>query len=143
MEMITKIAGYCGSISAIIALIVLVVKPLRNKFITWINKTSDKDNINQKIDKLTILVEKLAEQNEKQNEKLALQSESIMVDLRNSILIIYNERMARGYMTEWQLMNLGSLYSQYKKHGGNSYITECVNRLKELPVKSEYNDWKD
>ena len=58
MEHINVIASYCGSISAIIALAVLIIKPLRNKFVSWVSKTSDRDNINQKIDNLTILLEK-------------------------------------------------------------------------------------
>ena len=70
------IAGYCTSISAIVALVVLVVKPLRNKFVSWISKTSDRDGINDKIDNLTMLVEKQVEQGDKMSEELDKQSKA-------------------------------------------------------------------
>ena len=64
MEYINTIASYCGSISAIIALIILVVKPVRNKFVDWVTKTSNRDELNTKIDNLTELVEKQVAQND-------------------------------------------------------------------------------
>ena len=74
MEHINIIASYCGSISAIIALVVLVVKPIRSKFVDWITKTSNRDELNSKIDNLTELVEKQVAQNEQQRIELDKQS---------------------------------------------------------------------
>ena len=75
MEHINTIASYCGSISAIIALVVLVVKPIRNKFVDLITKTSNRDELNTKIDNLTELVEKQVAQNEQQKIELEKQSD--------------------------------------------------------------------
>ena len=58
MNAVKEIATYCGSITTILALITIIVKPIRNRFVGWISKTSDKDNLNKKIDKLTALVER-------------------------------------------------------------------------------------
>ena len=126
------IAGYCTSISAIIALVVLVVKPLRNKFVSWISKTSDKEGINAKIDNLTTLVEKQVEQNDKMSEELDKQSKALQCSLRNSILVIFNSRMKLGYMTIYE-----KLYSEYQNLGGNSFVSEIVEELNNLPVKNE------
>lgn len=63
MNAVKEIATYCGSITTILALITIIVKPIRSRFVGWISKTSDKDNLNKKLDRLTVLVEKQVEQN--------------------------------------------------------------------------------
>lgn len=135
MKTITIIAGYCGSISAIIAFVVLIVKPLRNKFIMWVNKTSDRDNIHQKIDNLTTLMETQIEQNKEIQIELEQQRMALQAVLRNAILNIYNSCTKKGYMTLYEKSNLSKLYEQYVSLDGNSFVKECVEQLYELPVK--------
>ena len=137
MENLNIIAGYCGSISAIIALVVLVVKPVRNKFIDWITKTSNRDELNSKIDNLTELVEKQVAQNDVINAELKKQSMALQASLRNSILDIYNDSIAKGHMTMFEKQNLSKLFSEYKNLQGNSFICDLVNELNELPVKND------
>lgn len=137
MEHINVIASYCGSISAIIALAVLIIKPLRNKFVSWVSKTSDRDNINQKIDNLTILLEKQIQQNEVMNEEIKKQSLALQATLRNSILDIYNARIKVGYMTMYEKQNVSELFKQYELLGGNCFVHDCVNQLNDLPIKND------
>lgn len=137
MERINVIASYCGSISAIIALAVLIIKPLRNKFVSWVSKTSDRDNINQKIDNLTILLEKQIQQNEVMNEEIKKQSLALQATLRNSILDIYNARIKVGYMTMYEKQNVSELFKQYELLGGNCFVHDCVNQLNDLPIKND------
>lgn len=139
MENLTlnDIAGYCGSVSTIIALIVLIVKPIRTKFVAWISKTSDKDGINAKIDNLTVLVQKQIEQNEEINSELKKQSLALQANLRNSILVIYNSRMKAGYITLYEKENLAKLYENYTSLNGNSFVHNCYDELNELPVKND------
>src|SRR5574344_1104512 len=137
MEHINTIASYCGSISAIIALVVLVVKPIRSKFVDWITKTSNRDELNAKIDNLTELVEKQVAQNDIINAELKKQSMALQASLRNSILDIYNDSIAKGHMTMFEKQNLSKLFSEYKNLQGNSFICDLVNELNELPVKND------
>ena len=137
MDYINIIAGYCGSISAIIALVVLIVKPIRNKFVDWITKTSNRDELNAKIDNLTELVEKQVEQNDIINAELQKQSMALQASLRNSILDIYNDSMAKGYMTMYGKENLAKLFEQYQNLNGNSFISHCYQELSDLPIKNE------
>lgn len=137
MEHINVIASYCGSISAIIALAVLIIKPLRNKFVSWVSKTSDRDNINQKIDNLTVLLEKQIQQNEVMNEEMKKQSLALQATLRNSILDIYNARIEVGYMTMYEKQNVSELFKQYELLGGNCFVHDCVNQLNDLPIKND------
>ena len=137
MEHINTIASYCGSISAIIALIVLVVKPVRNKFVDWITKTSNRDELNSKIDNLTELVEKQVAQNDIINAELKKQSMALQATLRNSILNIYNARMQMGFMTMYEKQNLAELFKQYEALDGNCFVHNCVDELNSLPVKND------
>ena len=137
MEELNIIAGYCGSISAIIALVVLIVKPIRTKFIDWITKTSNRDELNAKIDNLTELVEKQVEQNDIINAELQKQSMALQASLRNSILVIYNDSIAKGHMTMFEKQNLSKLFSEYKNLQGNSFICDLVNELNDMPVKND------
>lgn len=136
MEYINTIASYCGSISAIIALIILVVKPIRDRFVTWVTKTSNRDELNTKIDNLTELVEKQIEQNNNINTELKKQSMALQATLRDSILKIFNESMAKGFITMYEKENLAKLFEQYKNLGGNSFIFECYQELNNLPVRN-------
>ena len=137
MENLNIIAGYCGSISAIIALVVLIVKPIRNKFVDWITKTSNRDELNAKIDNLTELVEKQVAQNDVINAELQKQSMALQASLRNSILVIYNDSIAKGHMTMFEKQNLSKLFSEYKNLQGNSFICDLVNELNDMSVKND------
>ena len=137
MEHINTIASYCGSISAIIALIVLVVKPIRNKFVDWVTKTSNRDELNTKIDNLTELVEKQVAQNDIINAELQKQSMALQATLRNSILDIYNTRMQTGFITMYEKQNLAELFKQYEALDGNCFVHNCVDELNSLPVKND------
>lgn len=137
MEHINTIASYCGSISAIIALIVLVVKPVRDRFVTWVTKTSNRDELNTKIDNLTELVEKQVEQNDIINAELQKQSMALQATLRNSILDIYNTRMQTGFITMYEKQNLAELFKQYEALDGNCFVHNCVDELNNLPVKND------
>ena len=53
MNTVKEIATYCGSITTILALITIIVKPIRNRFVGWISKTSDKDNLNKKTNSIS------------------------------------------------------------------------------------------
>ena len=137
MEHINTIASYCGSISAIIALIVLVVKPIRNRFVDWVTKTSNRDELNSKIDNLTELVEKQVAQNDIINAELQKQSMALQATLRNSILDIYNTRMQTGFITMYEKQNLAELFKQYEALDGNCFVHNCVDELNNLPVKND------
>ena len=137
MEHINTIASYCGSISTIIALIVLVMKPVRDRFVTWVTKTSNRDELNTKIDNLTVLVEKQVEQNDIINAELQKQSMALQATLRNSILDIYNTRMQTGFITMYEKQNLAELFKQYEALGGNCFVHNCVDELNSLPVKND------
>lgn len=134
MELITTIASYCGSISAIIALIVLIVKPIRSKFVDWISKTSNRDELNAKIDNLTELVEKQVEQNENQKLELKKQSDALMCSLRTSILSTYYQYHTSEVIPILEKECFAKSCETYFAMGGNSFVHGCYDEIMKLPT---------
>lgn len=134
MEFIGTLASYCGSISAIIALVVLVIKPLRKKFVDWVTKTSDKNLINEKIDNLTELVQKQVEQNEKQQQELDKQSEALMCSLRTSILSVYYKYHLADSIPIFEKECFAKSCETYFNMNGNSFVRQCYEEIMVKPV---------
>lgn len=134
MENLNIIAGYCGSISAIIALVVLVVKPVRNKFVDWITKTSNRDELNSKIDNLTELVEKQVAQNEQQRIELDKQSEALMCSLRTNILSTYYAYYNKENIPLFEKECFAKSCETYFSMNGNSFVHSCYDEIMKLPT---------
>lgn len=134
MEFIKLLGGALGSVLTVSAVLTLFIKPIREKFVKWITKTADTDNINGKIDNLTTLVEKSIEQNTELQSEMSKQSNALQASLRNSILNLYYKCMDRGSITLFERQNLLQLYENYQKLDGNSFIHDCVTQLLALPV---------
>ena len=134
MENLNIIAGYCGSISAIIALVVLVVKPVRNKFVDWISKTSNRDELNSKIDNLTELVEKQVAQNEQQRIELDKQSEALMCSLRTNILSTYYAYYNKENIPLFEKECFAKSCETYFSMNGNSFVHSCYDEIMKLPT---------
>lgn len=136
LEFIKTIGGALSTLLTVSAVVTLLVKPIREKFTKWVRKTSDSDDINDKIDNLTDLVEKSIEQNNKLQVEMSKQSEALKASLRNSILKIYYDCKAKGYITTFQLQNVTELFENYKALGGNSFISHLMDEiLNKIPVK--------
>ena len=134
MENLNIIAGYCGSISAIIALVVLVVKPIRNKFVDLITKTSNRDELNSKIDNLTELVEKQVAQNEQQRIELDKQSEALMCSLRTNILSTYYAYYNKENIPLFEKECFAKSCETYFNMNGNSFVHSCYDEIMKLPT---------
>ena len=134
MEHINTIASYCGSISAIIALVVLVVKPIRNKFVDWITQTSNRDELNSKIDNLTELVEKQVAQNEQQKLELEKQSDALMCSLRTNILSTYYAYYNKENIPLFEKECFAKSCETYFSMNGNSFVHSCYDEIMKLPT---------
>ena len=133
--LILAIGGLAGALSTTVAFVILIVKPIRNKFVSWISKTADTDNINKKIDRLTELVETTIEQNKELQAEIEKLGHGLQSSLRNSILNLYYKCMARGSITMFEKQNLMEMYDSYTDLKGNHFIKDCYESLCLLPVK--------
>ena len=136
-DTILAIGGVAGAIVTIAALVTLIVKPIRKAFVAWIMKTTDRDSINQKLDHLSDLIQTAIAQNDELQAEMAKQSKALQAGLRDSILNLYNRGTAKDYITNFELQNLSELYENYTALDGNSFIKQCVDRLKSLDIKNE------
>ena len=133
--LILSIGGFAGALSTTVAFIILIVKPIRNKFVSWVSKTADTENINKKIDRLTELVETTIEQNKELQAEIEKLGHGLQSSLRNSILNLYYKCMARGSITMFEKQNLMEMYDSYTDLKGNHFIKDCYESLCLLPVK--------
>lgn len=133
--LILSIGGLAGALSTTVAFVILIVKPIRNKFVSWVSKTADTDNINKKIDRLTELVETTIEQNKELQAEIEKLGHGLQSSLRNSILNLYYKCMARGSITMFEKQNLMEMYDSYTDLKGNHFIKDCYESLCLLPVK--------
>lgn len=140
IEIVKDIGGYAGAFVTIIGLVVMIVKPIREKLIGWVNKVTNKEVIEKKLDGLTALVERSIVQNDELKADMHIQNEALKANIRNSILNIYHIQINKGYMTTFDLCNLTELHESYKQLGGNSFIHKCVEQLEELPVNNGGED---
>ena len=132
LTILSLIGGGAGSLITITTFITLFCKPLRERFIAWIRKITDKASVdenikdlNDKIDKLTVLVKKTIEQNEQLQNDIDNLCEATQASLRNQILILYYDCRRKKYITSYELECLDKLYKNYTELKGNHFIKTC------------------
>ncbi len=101
MELLKQIAQVASSISAIITVLILLIKPIRNKIFN--NK------------------------NEKEGEKCLL---------RDAMLRTYYKHVDNGEIRQYEFENFIKLYEAYKSLGGNSFIDEVYEEIREWKIRS-------
>lgn len=56
---------------------------------------------------------------------------------RNSLLRSCNDFLARGYASMEEKSTISDQYISYHNLGGDSFITEMVEQVKDLPLKAK------
>ena len=62
-------------------------------------------------------------------------NESMKCSLRNDILSIYDSCKAKKVITMYQLQAITYSFEQYKKLGGNSFVDEIMEKVKQYDTK--------
>ena len=68
-------------------------------------------------------------------EQTTLLKDSTLTMQRNSLLRSCNDFLSRGYATIEEKSTIVSQYKSYHDLGGDSFITDMVEQVKELPLK--------
>lgn len=84
--------------------------------------------IEEKIDKVDEKVATVAETND-------LTKQALLTMQRNSLLRSCNDFLARGYASMEEKSTISDQYISYHNLGGDSFITEMVEQVKDLPLK--------
>jgi hypothetical protein len=128
IETIKTLGALASSVLGIISCLVLVIKPIRTKFVNWIKKTSNASQTDQLLKELKELKTMI----EENNENARLQGEASLCLLRKDITQLYYK-----YPKEIPIYERESLVKMYKSYhalNGNSYVDIIYEEMMKLPV---------
>lgn len=76
------------------------------------------------------------ERERKEEQRQEKQEEALKSILRTELLRIYFHRVEKGqkFLTQWESENVHRMYASYTALGGNSFVTDLVNRMNEWDV---------
>lgn len=152
IEILKLFASVVSSLVIIGGFIISIFKPIRKRLADWIVRTSGMPTCDDKIDKLIISVNSLdsalnkhikesnIERNEtlreltEVNKKLDLSFENQKNTCRNMITDMYYKYGKYGEMPRYKHELLIKTYTNYKAIGGNSYIDEIYDEMKDIKI---------
>ncbi len=72
------------------------------------------------------------------DDKLELVADGTLDTLRDRVLSIYYKCMEKGYHTQYDYENIEHMHKDYLNLGGNSFVADCVKKIKALPSEEEF-----
>lgn len=134
---IQLLSGFLIAITALVASIIGVVRPMRNWFMNIVYKhdrIAKLEDAVEKINKFTDeYADKLQEKFEHDKITLNLLKEAITAVTRNDITEIYNKAIEQGYIGDYDRENLEKMYIAYTDLGGNSYVHVIHDQMLKMP----------
>ena len=152
MEIFKNIATVVGCISACIALLVTIIKPLRQKLIDSFVKKSQDAKRNDKIDKMDKKIDTLLESNKTLNDRLTRVEKNVLdneADRIRAELFDCGNRCRRGIRLHPEEMeHIRAIYHKYKNvlhqnHEGDAefdFITQYYNQQSFPAYHTQQND---
>ena len=152
LDIIKDIAAVVGCISACIALLTTIIKPLRQRFIDAIIKKSKDTNMDDKIDKMDKKIDKLLENHESLDNRLTSVEKNVLdneADRIRAELFDCGNRCRRGIRLHPEEMDhIRAIYHKYKdvlkqNHEGDAefdFITQYYNQQSFPPYHTHQND---
>jgi hypothetical protein len=140
---IQLLSAFLVSITAFVAALIGIIKPVRRWFVNLFRAYSNKDT-NERVDKIETNVAKISTFIDTVGEKLKvkferdaaeqkLTKEAIKAMLRNQMLGSFNRSEERGYIGDWDRDNFEQLFSIYTELGGNSYMHTVHEKVLRMP----------
>ena len=125
---LNSISGAISSLTIIVAFLLAISKKSREFLKNVINKNAGTDSQNKTIEEIIA-----------QNSNIAVSylEKSQVVMLRENIIRYYDICMPKKHITRYGIRIVNEMYDQYHNGlGQNSYITDLVESLRQLPVTS-------
>jgi DNA polymerase II small subunit/DNA polymerase delta subunit B len=135
MELLQTIGGYAGAIVTIIGLVALIIKPIREYLIKLITKESDKEKTSERLAENSEQLKQILDSVNKLTAQNEVQSEALVSVIRNTIMHLYYKYNKCDEISMYERENIEKLYKAYKALGGNSFVADCVEEIRHLPVK--------
>lgn len=95
-------------------------------------KEEDIKQANEKLTKLTLMVEQLQKDNEKQNKKIENLIDSDVQDIRSWIVQQHHACKQGKHLDDFEMDCVEKRFACYDKEGGNSYIHNLVEEIREM-----------
>lgn len=141
----TNILFYIGFGVGVATFLTMVVTPLRNIFINWINSKvgTEKQNfqigcLKEAIEDYNVEVTKkldtILDAYNRQHEIIGILTEAELNAIRNRITNMFYKYKDAYKIPSYEKKNLIEHYALYKKMHGNSYVDEIYKQLMELPA---------
>ena len=144
IEILKTVASVASSLVVIGGFLVAAFKPLRKKVADWVVGTSGVPTCNAEIDKLVGTVAHIKQSDSerketldalnKVNKKLDDNLETQRNSCRNLITDMYYKYGKYGEMPRYKHELLIKTYTNYKSMGGNSFIDELYEEMKDIKV---------
>jgi hypothetical protein len=155
MEVFKNIATVVGCISACIALLITIIKPLRQKLIDSFIKKAQDAKREEKIDKMDKKIDKLLENNKGLEDRLTSVEKNVLANEADRIraeLFDCGNRCRRGIRLHPEEMeHIRTVYHKYKNvlhqnHEGDAefdFILKYYNRQSFPTYHVQQNDYED
>ncbi len=152
MEIIKNIATVVGCISACMALLIAIIKPLRQLIVNSIIKKTKDTNRDDKIDKMDKKIDTLLENNKSLDDRLTRVEENVLENEADRIraeLFDCGNRCRRGIRLHPEEMeHIRAIYHKYKdvlhqNHEGDAefdFITQYYNQQSFPTYHQQQND---
>lgn len=152
LDIIKDIAAVVGCISACIALLTTIIKPLRQRFIDAIIKKSKDANRNDKIDNMDKKIDQLLANNKTLDDRLTRVEKNVLdneADRIRAELFDCGNRCRRGIRLHPEEMDhIRAIYHKYKdvlrqNHEGDNefdFITKYYNQQSFPPYHTQQDD---
>lgn len=124
LEIIKTFGSAAGWIMSIIALITLILKPLRTKVIGFVVNHSNATVTSNEIAEIRRIVE---EQGQEQREFMTVYKDFAKSQLRNNIKNIYYKHRRDKKLPEYEFKVLVDSYDVYERLHGNTFIEKLYS----------------
>lgn len=133
IEGIKVLGGVCGAVSATFALLLFCLKPVRGAAVGWVQKITKSDDMERIVKETHELLKKHIGEDEvwkkQQTERMEVQKNTAIVQLRNTINLIYDKNYASQTLTIRDKESLIDLFEQYEKLGGNHNVAQKYEEM--------------
>ena len=120
-------------LAAIVTVVAIGIKKLFKLFRDYSAYKAGKAKTEARLRVHDETLDKIVQSNEMQT-KLLIQV------VRSNIIVICQNAIATGYITDVQLREVTELYELYEESGGNSYASMLMAKVKTLPIKHVLGD---
>jgi hypothetical protein len=120
-------------IAAIVVAVAFGIRKLFKLFRDYSAYTEKKEETENRLKAHDETLTKIVQSNE-------IQTKLLIQVVRSNIIVICQNAITAGYITDVQLREVTELYELYENSGGNSYASMLMAKVKTLPIKHVLGD---